>query len=216
MSLPVAAAVVNFQTPDLLEVAVRSFHAVYPAVPTLIVDNGSQDESPALIKDLCEELGPTVHARYLPENIYHGPAMHVALQELTAPYVYIFDSDTETRKGGFLEPMSNAIEALNQGYGAGQAVTVDKRGFAAPKGVPVLASYHMLLKQSVYQQLKPFIHHGLPALNNFKDAFEQGYQVASFPIADYVHHLGRGTAARYGYGLGWRSRLDYLLHRLGL
>lgn len=216
MTLPIAAAVINFQTPDLLDVAVRSFHAVYPEVPTLIIDNGSEDDSPAIIAKLCEELGPIVRADYLTENIYHGPAMHVALQRLTAPYLYIFDSDTETQKGGFLEPMLEVLEALEQGYGVGQTVTVDKRGFAAEAGIPVLASYHMLLKRSIYHQLVPFIHHGLPALNNFKHAFEKGYRVASFPISDYVHHLGRGTAARYGYGLGWRSRLDYVLHRLGI
>lgn len=216
MRLPVAATVINFQTPDLLEVAVRSFHDVYPDVPVLIIDNGSQDDSRALIEMLCATLGSVVSAHYLPSNIYHGPAMHRALDMLTARYIYVFDSDTETQRGGFLEPMIGTIEALERGYGAGQRVMVDKRGFAASDGIPVLASYHMVLKRSTYHQLPPFIHHGLPVLKNFTAAAQQGYGVADFPITDYVNHLGRGTAARYGYGLGWRSRLDYVLHKLGL
>ena len=66
-----------------------------------------------------------------------------------------------------------------------------------------------------YETLPPFVHHGLPVLANMRAAHARGLRVAPFPIADYVWHKGRGTAARFGYGLGWRSRLDYLLHRLG-
>lgn len=214
----VAAAVVNFQTPDLLDAAVRSFRAAYPAVPLLIIDNGSVDGSPGLIRRLADELGPGVSALLLEENIYHGPAMHRALCELETPYVYVFDSDTETQRGGFLEAMLADLAAEDHRYGAGQVVHANKRGFrvAAGEGTPVLASAHMLLKRGLYHQLPPFIHHGLPALHNFEAAAEQGYELRAFPIEDYVFHKGRGTAERYGYGLGLRSRADYLLNKLGL
>lgn len=214
----VAAAVVNFQTPELLETAVRSFHEVYPAVPLRIIDNGSRDSSPGLIQDLATELGPGVTTLLLGENIYHGPAMHRALCALQAPYVYLFDSDTETRRGGFLEAMLDVLAAEAQRYGAGQVVHANKRGFrvAAGEGIPVLASAHMLLRRDLYHRLPPFVHHGLPALRNFEAAAAQGYELCAFPIGDYVLHKGRGTAERFGYGLGLRSKADYLLHKLGL
>jgi glycosyltransferase involved in cell wall biosynthesis len=215
MNALVSAAVINYQTPDLLETAVRSFHSVYPDVPLLIVDNGSRDDSPTTVRRLEDELGNPVRACLLEENRYHGPAMHYALGQLEAPYVYIFDSDTETRRAGFLEAMSEELAVSNRRYGAGCVVTVDWRGFAAPSGISVLASAHMLLRRDIYRTLPPFVHHGLPALENFRVAAERGYELVPFPIEDYVHHLGRGTARRYGYGLGLRSRIDYLLHRMG-
>ena len=74
----------------------------------------------------------------------------------------------------------------------------------------------MLVKRTLYHRLPPFVHHGLPVLQNFRAAAEEGLRVCDFPVQDYVLHHGRGTVSRYGYGLGWRSRVSYLLHRLGL
>ncbi|GIV58833.1 MAG: hypothetical protein KatS3mg042_1746 [Rhodothermaceae bacterium] len=214
---PLTAVVINYQTPDLLETAVRSFHRAYPAVPLLVIDNGSRDDSRARIEALGQELGPVLTPLLLEENIYHGPAMHRAMMHLPTPYVYIFDSDTETKRPGFLEAMQARLEADLMHYGAGKVVRVNRRGFADPKGtIPVLASAHMLLRRAVYLQLPPFIHHGLPVLKNCAAAAERGYRLVDFPIEDYVTHFGRGTARRYGYGLGLRSRLDYLLNKLGL
>lgn len=216
LSSVLAAAVVNFQTPDLLETAVRSFHRAYPEVRVLVVDNGSQDGSPELIRRLARELGPVVEPMLLAENRYHGPAMHAALEHLSARYVYFFDSDTETQKTGFLEPMVALLDAAPEHYGAGQLVHVNRRGFVAPGGIPVLTSWHMVLKRSIYHRLPPFIHHGLPVLQNFRAAADEGYKLLPFPIEDYVRHMGRGTVSRFGYSLGFRSRLDYLLNKLGL
>src|SRR5690606_23936587 len=50
----VAALVVNFQTPDLLETAVLSFLSFYPQVDLTLVDNGSRDDSPALIAAIAD------------------------------------------------------------------------------------------------------------------------------------------------------------------
>ncbi|MDQ7041629.1 MAG: glycosyltransferase family 2 protein [Rhodothermus sp.] len=213
----VTAVVINYQTPELLEVAVRSFRQYYPDVSLLIMDNGSRDHSRQVIEQLLAEGKGNVQACWLPENLYHGPAMHRAMAMVSTPYVYFFDSDTETRRGGFLEPMVAALEADPLAYGAGRIVEVDRRrGFRKSGGMPVLATPYMLLRRTFYFRLPPFIHHGLPTIQNFRAAEQLGYRLISFPIETYVHHLGRGTAGRYGYGLGWRSRLEYLLYRLGL
>ena len=211
----VSAAVINYQTPDLLDTAVRSFHSHYPGVTILVIDNGSSDESPAVIEALSAELGSAIEARVLNENRYHGPAMDLALRELETDYVYIFDSDTETLRSGFLEQIM-LLASRDGVYGVGQIVHVNKRGFAVKAGIPVLVSAHMLINRSVYLTLPPFIHHGLPALANFKAASERGLRLESYPISGYVKHFGRGTAERFGYGLGLRSRLDYLLNKIGL
>lgn len=210
----VSAAVVNFQTPDLLETAVRSFHATYPTVKLLVIDNGSSDRSPEIIRALRSELGSTIEARLLEENRYHGPAMDLAMRELDTPLVYVFDSDTETLRGGFLEEMADLADP-DDVYGVGRITSVNRRGFATKSGVPVLVSAYMLIKRRLYLDLPPFTHHGLPVLSNFTAAAERGHRLESYPIDEFVKHLGRGTAERYGYGLGIRSRLDYLLNKLG-
>ncbi|MCH8276573.1 MAG: hypothetical protein IIA50_03400 [Bacteroidetes bacterium] len=74
----------------------------------------------------------------------------------------------------------------------------------------------MLIRKEKYESLAPFEHHGLPVLKNCIDAARNGWRICSYPVEEYVEHFGRGTADRYGYGLGWRSRIDYLLNRLGL
>ncbi len=213
LSAHVSAAVVNYQTPDLTEEALRSFRRHYPDVELLVIDNGSQDSSPDLIRRLADEL--TLQTIFLQRNRYHGPAMHIAMSELQTPWVFLLDSDTITEKGGFLEAMLE-LGASPKVYGAGKVVHVDRRGFRADDGIPVLVSAYMLINRDIYHRLPPFVHHGLPALQNFEAAHRAGYHLEPFDIERYVRHLGRGTAARFGYGLGFRSRLDFLLKKLGL
>ncbi len=210
----VTAAVVNFQTPDLLENAVRSFREHYPTTDLLIVDNGSQDESKSLIHELVRELPQNTRTLYLEKNVFHGPAMHRALETISSTYVYFFDSDTITKTGGFLEEMTSQLDSSGA-YGIGRKHHVDKRGFPKQDGFPILISYYMMWRVETYKSLPPFEHHGLPVLKNCIDAHHRGEHLLDYPIQDYVDHLGRGTASRFGYSLGWRSRWERLLYKLG-
>lgn len=210
----VHVAVVHYQTPDLLDTAVRSFSLVYPDVPLLIVDNGSRDTSLDTIGRLRSDHA-NVTALLLDENRYHGPAMDLALHRCPSEFVFFLDSDTKTRTGGFLEDLVDRCEVADV-YGAGQVTHVNRRGFATEAGLPVLVSAYMLIDRSAYLDLPPFIHHGLPVLQNFKAAAEAGYRLLDYPIEEFIDHLGRGTAERFGYGLGLKSRIDYMLQKLGL
>ena len=212
----VLTAIVHYQTPDLLRDAVLSFRAVYPDVELLIVDNGSRDGSDAEVLRIAAEAGGPTRTQLLPVNEFHGPAMDRVLREASTDAVFFLDSDTITRRGGFLEPMREAVFAADDVVGAGKLVTVDRRGFAAPVGIPVPASAYMLIRRSLYLDLPPFVHHGLPVLAACAVAHRRRLRLEPFPVDTYVDHLGRGTAERFGYGLGLRSRVDYLLHRLGL
>lgn len=208
-------AIVHFQTPDLLHDAAHSFRDVYPHAELLLLDNGSADGSAEEVRRLAAGLGGPTRAGLLPANLYHGPAMDHVLRTAEAPAVFFLDSDTVTRRAGFLEAMQERLFAREDVLAVGQVVTVDRRGFAAPVGIPVPASAYMLIRTDLYRGLPPFRHHGLPVLETCTEAHRRGLRVEPFPIQEYVDHLGRGTAERFGYGLGIRSRLDYLLHRLG-
>ena len=212
----ITATIVNYRTPDLLTTAVESFRVHYPEIPLIIVDNGSDAETVRVVRNLVDRSGDTASAILLDTNIYHGPAMHRAMTAATTPYVFVLDSDTETHSGGFLEEMLEEFEH-DDVYAVGEAITVNKRGFASRRGsITVVASAYMLIDRIKYGKLPPFIHHGLPVLNNFAAAERRGWIIKSYRVGDCVTHLGRGTAARFGYGLGFRSRLDYFLNKLGL
>jgi glycosyltransferase involved in cell wall biosynthesis len=213
MAPSVLICIVHYQTADLLGPAVASLRREYPSIPLLVVDNGSSDGSENFVRELGKQ-DDAVSVRMLERNMHHGPAMDLVLTEAQAELVFFLDSDTVTVKGGFLEPMAELAIGPSV-LAVGQVVTVDARGFAARTGIPVPASAHMMVNRAVYLDLPPFVHHGLPVLGTCREANARGIRVESFPVEDYVDHLGRGTARRFWYGLGLRSRLAYLMHRLG-
>lgn len=223
--MPITALMVHYNTPDLLRTAVRSFVEIYPQVPLLVVDNGS-DLAPgtdgcATLEELEGEFGSkaggslTIHR--LDRNIFHGPAMDLALRSLiTTPYAFILDSDTRTHRHGFLEEMLACFTSDPTTYAVGYMERVNARGFKDPDGMPILLTPFMLIDRVRYLQHPPFLHHGQPVLGNFRSATDAGLRLQAFPIETYIEHLWRGTASRFGYKLGWRGKVNHLLNRLGL
>ena len=213
------AVIINFQTPALTMKAMRSFRRWYPEVPLLLVDNGSRDESRAVLEDYARLDMQYTRIIVHPENLHHGPAMDQALRSLETTWVLFLDSDCEVKKGGFLEEMVSCLEHDPAGYIVGKMTYMDKRGFDIPKekgGTPYVRPICMVVRRMFYLKLPPFRKHGTPCLDNMIAAQERGWGLVGYPIEEYVDHLGRGTASLYGYGLGWRGKLNYLLHRIGL
>ncbi|MDE3057582.1 MAG: glycosyltransferase family 2 protein [Bacteroidota bacterium] len=213
--LNTAVVVVNFQTPDLLSNAVASFRSVYPAVLMLIVDNGSRDNSRKVIEGMQSRYAHT-SALFLEKNIFHGPAMHRAAREVKSDFLFFLDSDTETRRGGFLEVMLKELQEEKNLYAIGRVNHVNKRGFPAEEGTAIVLSPYMMVKREIYFTLPPFEHRGMPTLGNFSAAQQRGWVVLDFPIQEYIEHKGRGTASLFGYGLGMRGKVEYLLNKIGL
>lgn len=216
--MDITTVIINFQTPDLLDTAVRSFKDIYPSEKLLIIDNGSKDgkASSNLIKVLCEEYSYTKSV-FLDSNIFHGPAMDLAIKKyVETKYVFFLDSDTETKNCGFLEKMLEICSSEKKIYGVGEIAKANKRGYKSETGNEILLTPYMLINTHIYKTLSPFIHHGQPTLHNFTDASDKGYELRHFKVSDYINHLWRGTADRFGYGLGFRSKLDYILNKLGI
>jgi glycosyltransferase involved in cell wall biosynthesis len=216
MSNRIRTVIINYQTPDLVRIAVESFREIYAHAPLLIVDNGSKDTSRDVIKRLQAINQENTKVLFLESNIFHGPAMHRAIEEVREDFIFFLDSDTETKRGGFLEAMQSEFESSSNLYGIGRFLIVNKRGFQVPTGEKVLAPAYMMIKRNVYFTLPPFEHHGLPILKNNFAAKQKEYELKSFPIESYIDHRWRGTASRFGYGLGWRGKCDFILNKLGL
>jgi GT2 family glycosyltransferase len=216
MSDKIRTVIINFQTPDLLKIAAETFRKFYPQTKLTIIDNGSKDVSRDFIKEIQSGAPQFIDVLLIEKNIYHGPAMHRAMIEAKEDYVFFLDSDTETNKDGFLEAMQSELERSDDIYGVGRYLTVSKRGFPKETGITVLAPAYMMIRRNMYFGLRPFEHHGMPVLKNFISAQEKGFKLKMFPIQEYIEHRWRGTASRFGYGLGWRGKLDFALNKIGL
>ena len=237
----VTVVTVHYQTPDLLRTTVDSFRAVYPDVPYLVFDNGSSSASTQTLtelgeggqwngnkrrdleeqrdlegqRDLVRQREP-VQVHREERNLFHGPALDKAIREMvTTPYCFFLDSDTETRRPGFLEDAMEQLEQDSKYYAAGRVIRVNHRGFKDPDGFPILLTPYLLLKTEHYRQFPPFVHHGQPGLRHFYDAQRDGFQLIDFPMHEYIDHLWRGTASKFGYRLGLRGKWDYLMNKLG-
>ena len=215
----ISAVIINYQTPDLTRSAVQSFRAFYPMLPLLLIDNGSKDSSAAVLQE-CKAGFPQATEVILNQvNRFHGPAMHQALMHIQTRYVLFLDSDCEVRVNGIIERMVETANNNERGYAVGKKTHMNKRGFDVserPESIPYIRPICMLLRREFYRTLPPFQHHGAPCLKNMRAAVDQGYLLSDFPIFDYITHKGRGTASRFGYGLGIRGKIDYILNKLGL
>lgn len=218
MRTPLWAAIVHYRTPDLIQRAVEAFRQFHPDVPLLLIDNGSTPESAGVLYELIERHGPG-EVLLNSTNLHHGPAMDQAVRHLEAPLILLLDSDAIVIRAGLLERLHAVFDGDPRAYAAGTMTWMDARGFDLPRssgGHPYIRPICMMLRREVYRVLPPFERHGAPCLRNMIAAAAQGYQLVDVPVLDYITHEGRGTAARHGYGLGLRGRLNHLLHRLGL
>ena len=216
--LDLSAVIIHYQTPELLKIAVESFKRFYPQTPLYVVDNGSDSEVVDRVEEWIGEQSNTQWVR-LPKNVYHGPAMDFAARHIVkSKYVFFLDSDTDTKEGGFLERIVEHLESDEKNYAAGMFNRVNKRGFSTnnSSGELILQTPYMVVRRALYLQFPPFIHHGQPTLQNFREAWVKGFKLVEYPMSHYIDHLWRGTARKTGYGLGWRAKLEYILNKLGV
>jgi glycosyltransferase involved in cell wall biosynthesis len=216
---PVTAVIINFQTPDLTRLAVQSLRRFYPALPLLLIDNGSSDGSPDILREIIVATGGPVELLLNRSNRHHGPAMDQALHYLSTDFVLFMDSDCEMVAEGVIERMTEALRADPNNYAAGKRIFMNRRGFDVqehPGAFPVLRPMCLEVRRETYLALPPFERHGAPCLKNMRGAVERGYGLVHVPVEEYVRHKGRGTASRFGYRLGWKGKMNHLFNRLGL
>jgi hypothetical protein len=215
----VTAVVINFQTPDLTQRAVSSLRRWYSALPLLLIDNGSQDNSDAVLRSLVADAPAQTTLLRNSRNLYHGPAMDQAMRHLATDEVFFLDSDCMLTRGGVLERLTEALHADEKIYAAGKRIFINSRGFDVPPGPqahPYVRPICLLIRRAPYFTLPPFEHHGAPCLTNMRAAVAAGFRLADVPVDEYVRHEGRGTAGRFGYQLGWKGKWNHLLNKLGM
>jgi len=200
----VTAVIVSLNTYELTRRAADSLVRFYPSIPLIMVDNGSIDQTPAYIQ-ACGVARKETECVFLPQNVGHGPALHMAAEKATTPYLFTLDSDCVVEEGGFLELMVECFRDESV-YAVGDLLYVrssdclmdTREPLAWPEFTPYICPYMGLYRLSMYKQIRPFVHHGGPALFNMVDARERNWKCVSFPVRDYISHLGGGTWSLYG------------------
>jgi glycosyltransferase involved in cell wall biosynthesis len=209
----VTVLTVNYRTADLTKRCVTSFRAQYPQVRFILIDNGSGDDSTSYIRYAAIQY-PNISAILNQDNRFHGPALDQGIRASNTRFVFTLDSDCEVKRGGFLEAMVRLFEDASL-YAAGMLLLVDQFGFSLPltreKGISYIHPSSMLLDRDKYSRLVPFMHHGAPCLSNMRQAIAVGFTVRDFPVTEYISHEWRGTAGKYGYGLGPMTYLQSLV-----
>jgi len=191
--LNVTAVVCNFKTKELIHRCVESFRVWYPDLGLIIVDDGSRDRSTEYIQRLSEgEWNTTAIIRK--DNRGHGPSLNLGISHVHTRYVFTMDSDCTFNKAGFLEKMLERFHAEPKLFAIGKRVLAWKKS-ATLYVRPAM----MMMDRKKFLKLKPFIHHGAPALETMIDAQERGFLLEDFPILDYVNlHGGSGTRTALG------------------
>lgn len=212
----ITALIVNYRTLELTARCVESLLAHYPRLELLLVDNGSGDASTSYIQGMAARYA-NIAAILNPCNRFHGPALDQGLRAARSRRVLTLDSDCEVLEAGFLEAMSALFDEDARLYAAGELAQVNRFGYPVPpargRPMPYVQPRCMLLDRDKYATLEPFTHHGAPGLRNMRAALRRGCRLLDFPVQAYVSHLGRGTCAQYGYGLGLRHKIEHLLNR---
>jgi hypothetical protein len=145
--------------------------------------------------------------------------MHQALCDLESRYVLFLDPDVIVKRGKFIEKMVAIVEHEEKCYAVGHRIYMNKRGYdiqEQAEATPYIRPYCMLIHREIYHSLPMFVKHGTPCLENMKTASGRGLLLVDFPVLEYVHHEGRGTAGKFGYRLGLRAKIDFILNKLKL
>ena len=101
-----------------IERAVRSSaEAVAPLVDAyeiVVVDDGSRDETPAILKRLGEELGGLLNVITHPKNLGYGVALRTGFNAAQGRYIFYTDADNQfdLRELGRFLPAMEGVDAL--------------------------------------------------------------------------------------------------------
>lgn len=191
----VTCIIVNYRTPHLIPKVVGSFRRFYKTVPILLVDNGSGNSRRAM--DAAKREHQPLDVLYLPTNIYHGPAAHIAIGKVQTRYAFLLDTDCTCRRGRFLELMLRRFHRSDV-YAVGKVRLVSRSGVAlwpqrGKKGLRYVESWAMMLDLHKYRQLSPFCASGASGINMVHSARRKKFKVASYSIQRHIGHLGAGT-----------------------
>jgi glycosyltransferase involved in cell wall biosynthesis len=184
---------VNLMTLGLTRAMYESLREFYPDVRVILVDNGSRDKSTDFIREQAR-IHPHTDCVLSARNLGHGGGLNQAIRKAATRYVFTIDSDCIVKQGSFLELMVQRFEKDPLLFALG---SLDHRGTSGIKRGPhpYVHPWASMLDRSKYLKLTPFVNGGAPAMRTMLDAEKHGFHFGSFPVRQYIHHIGGGTRA---------------------
>lgn len=152
-------------------------------------DNASSDRTLDLLARFSSEV-PWLRVHASAANVHHGPALGLLLRHhVRGEWVLLLDADAELTA----DPTAALAPLLASRPGFVGQVHPEPDGF-------YLYLCHLLLHRPTYLTLPPFVRHGAPGVDLFREAAERAVPWARFRWVDHVRHFGqaalRGVAAR--------------------
>lgn len=179
---------VNYCTPELLRIAVKSIRKYYPDMKIIIIDGTPSDE----LDPFTDLKNKFTKVHHLQRNIGHGLGLNYAVNFVQTDFFLCFDSDIEMKSPCIEEMQTELIKS--KGYGIGQIVTVNEQGFNSETGIKYLHPHFSLINKVWYNHFSPFIHHGAPFLKSMTDINKSNPDLLiHFPVYNFILHEGRGT-----------------------
>ena len=189
------ALVVSCDTIGLTKTCVETLREFYPDLRLILVDNGSTDGSREWIEQLAKD--ELCRCILLKENTTHGPGLHRGMEMAVGDFILILDSDTETLKGGFIEPMVHLFLSAPNVFAVGPVGTGDITG-TRPGDYPIVHPCRMMLNRERYFLGRAFCHAGQPIHLAMRDARDRKDLLLHFPLNEYIKHYGGGTRSVVG------------------
>ncbi len=209
-SISLTAVIVHYKTYDLTKKAIWSLHSLYEKLDIVVIDNFSNDGSYEKLGMLRKEI-PNLNLMLSDKNLHHGPGLDKAIKNIQSNWILTFDSDCIAFRKNFIEEMISEIE--DKTYAVGEMIFLDSNGFMSDdqeNSFKYIHPYCALFNREKYLQLPAFEKHGSPCLNNEIEAAKKGFILKHFPAYEYVFHQWRGTAGKYGYKLGIKSKMQFI------
>ncbi len=235
----VSIVIPNWNGWELLKACLEAIRRqTYPSIETIVVDNGSTDES-------CERLRaeyPEVHLIALPVNAGFAAAVNRGIMDASGPLVALLNNDTEpdpewiSRMVARLDasPDSGSVACMMINYfdhslldGAGDMLSRSGLPFTRGFGEPDDGRYSQsdevfgpcagacLYRKSVFERIGLFDEHFVSYYEDVDVAFRAqmaGFRCVYAPDARCFHRRG-ATAKRLGpYAAEMQERNTYILY----
>lgn len=190
----ITGCVVNYNTPDILEKAIKSVRMFYDF--KIIVIDGS--EVP------CKVDYPNVEVIHVGYNIGHGLGLDMGIKMCETDYVLTFETDVEMRRPcieQMLEKMKDDTYAIGKLYLKNNSDFYNKNRDLFPKHniVRIVHPSFQIVNKNEYLKYAPYISDGAPTVLSYHDIERHGKSeevLIDFPVLDYVYHRNAGTRDR--------------------
>lgn len=198
-----------------------------PEYEVLVVDNGSKDDSPALLKEAAaRKCRPRVRVEALPENTGFCHAVNVGIRLSDSPYVILLNNDTKV-KTTFIKNLCYAIEKKPEAFSvsarmlmwddpallddAGDRYCAFGWGYARGKGKPA-AQYAApcevfaacagaaIYRRSVLEEIGYFDEEHFAYMEDLDIGYRAriyGYHNYYEPGAEVIHYGSASSGSRY-------------------